>query len=82
MSGQLGQVTLDVAEGDALASLVGVLEQVGGQQLGTLDHTHGTVRRPGVTTCNQVRTTGVPVRMSTCVGRPLAVRSRTSASLQ
>jgi hypothetical protein len=42
MAGQLGEVTLDVAEGgDALASLVGVLEQVGGQQLSTLDHAHG-----------------------------------------
>ena len=45
MSGQLGQVTLDAAEGEALARL-GVAEQVGGQQLGTLDHTHGTDRRP------------------------------------
>ena len=47
MAGQLGEVTLDVAEGgDALASLVGVLEQVGGQQLGTLDHAHGENRGP------------------------------------
>ena len=46
MTGQLGQVTLDVVEGGALASLVGVLEQIGGQQLGTFDHAHGDDRRP------------------------------------
>lgn len=46
MVGQLGQVPLDVAEGDAVAVLVGVAEQVGGDQLGTLDHTHGHDRRP------------------------------------
>ena len=42
MAGQHGQVTLDVAEGDAVAILVGALEQIGGDQLGSLDDTHGT----------------------------------------
>ena len=46
MAGQLGQVTLDVAEGESRSSLLGVLEQVGGQQLGTLDHAHGENRGP------------------------------------
>ena len=41
MAGQLGQVALDVAEGDARAGLLGGGEQVGGEQLGTLDHAHG-----------------------------------------
>jgi len=33
MSGQLGRVTLDVAEGGALASLVGEVEDVAGNRL-------------------------------------------------
>jgi hypothetical protein len=47
MTGQLGQVTLDVAEGEPRSGLLGTLEHVGGNQLGTLDHTHGTDGRPG-----------------------------------
>jgi hypothetical protein len=47
MSGQLREVTLDVAEDDAPTILLGVAEQVGGDQLGTLDHAHGEDRRPG-----------------------------------
>ena len=46
MTCQLGWMTLDVAEGEALAGLLGVVEQVGGKQLGALDHVHGVDRRP------------------------------------
>ena len=45
MAGQLGEVTLDITERDARPVLVGVSEQVGGDQLGTLDHAHGVDRR-------------------------------------
>ncbi len=45
MVGQLGQVTLDVAEGDAVAVFVGVLEHLGGNQLGGFHDTHGTDHR-------------------------------------
>jgi hypothetical protein len=40
MAGQLGQMTLHVPEGQSRSGLVGVGEQVGGEQLGTLDHAH------------------------------------------
>ena len=46
MVGQLGQVPLDVAEGDAVAVFVGVLEHLGGNQLGGFHDTHGDDRRP------------------------------------
>ena len=46
MMGQLGDVTLDVAEGDAAAMLVGSLEQVGHDQLAGFHDTHGQDRRP------------------------------------
>jgi hypothetical protein len=46
MGGQLGQMTLHVAERESLTGLLGGGEQVGGKQLGTLDHTHGENRRP------------------------------------
>ena len=48
MAGQLGQVTLYVAEGEALADLRGEVEQVGGNQLGGLDHAHGVDCRPPI----------------------------------
>ena len=41
VSGQLGQVTLDVAVGEALAGLLGEVEDVAGNQLDGLDHAHG-----------------------------------------
>jgi hypothetical protein len=41
MNGQLGQVTLDVAEGEALAGLLGDVEDVAGNQLDGFDHAHG-----------------------------------------
>ena len=41
MSGQLGQVTLDVIESDALAGLLGKVEDGAGNQLDGLDHAHG-----------------------------------------
>ena len=40
-SGQLGQVTLDVAVGEALAGLLGEVEDVAGNQLDGFDHAHG-----------------------------------------
>jgi hypothetical protein len=46
MVGQPRQVSLDVTEGESAAGLLGVGEQVGGQQLCTLDHAHDTDRRP------------------------------------
>jgi hypothetical protein len=46
MAGQLGQVTLDVAVGEALASLVGEVEDVAGNQLDGFDHAHGVDCRP------------------------------------
>ena len=45
-SGQLGQVTLDVAVGEALAGLLGEVEDVAGNQLDGLDHAHGVDCRP------------------------------------
>ncbi len=39
--GQLGQVTLDAAVGEALAGLFGEVEDVAGHQLDGLDHAHG-----------------------------------------
>jgi hypothetical protein len=48
MAGQLGQVSLDVAEDDAAPVFVGALEQVRGQQLAGLDHAHGVDRRPAI----------------------------------
>ena len=48
MAGQLGQVTLDVAEGDALAGLLGEVEDVAGNQLDGLDHAHGVDCRPPI----------------------------------
>ena len=48
MSGQLGQVTLDVAEGEALAGLLGEVEDVAGNQLDGLDHAHGVDCRPPI----------------------------------
>ena len=44
MAGQLGPVPLDVAEGDALAVPLEGLEQVGRDQLGTLDDAHSLRR--------------------------------------
>ena len=41
MSGQLGQVTLDVAESEALVGLLGEVKDVAGNQLDGLDHAHG-----------------------------------------
>ena len=41
MASQLGQMVLDVAEGDALAGLVGEVEDAAGNQLDGLDHAHG-----------------------------------------
>jgi hypothetical protein len=41
VSGQLGQVTLDVAVGDALAGLLGEVEDVAGNQLDGLDSRTG-----------------------------------------
>ena len=46
MSGQLGQVALDVAEGQPLAGLLGDGEDGAGNQLDGLDHAHGVDRRP------------------------------------
>ena len=46
MSGQLGQVTLDVAEGEALAGLLGEVEDVAGNHLDGLDHAHRVGCRP------------------------------------
>ena len=46
MSGQLGQVTLDVAEGEALAGLLGEVEDMAGNQLdGLVLRTRRTVGR-------------------------------------
>jgi hypothetical protein len=45
MTSQLGQVALHVPEGEPNSGLLGVGEQVGGEQLGTLDHAHGENRR-------------------------------------
>ena len=45
MAAQLVQVVLDVAQGDLPAAGV---EHVEGEQLGGLDHAHGTDRRPAV----------------------------------
>ena len=58
MASQLGQMALDVAEGDALAGLVGEVEDVAGNQLDGLDHAHGV----------DCRATG------TCTGCPLSSR--------
>jgi hypothetical protein len=43
MAGQLGQIPLHVAEGDARAILVGSLEHIGGNDLGTLDDAHAQI---------------------------------------
>src|SRR6476469_897680 len=46
MSGQLGQVPLDVVEGEALAGLLGEVEDVAGNRLDGPDHAHGVDCRP------------------------------------
>ncbi len=46
MAGQLGQVTLDVAEGEALAGLLGHVEDLAGDQLDGLDLAHAVDCRP------------------------------------
>ena len=48
MRGQLGQVTLDAAEGEALAGLLGEVEDVAGNQLDGLDHAHAVDCRPPI----------------------------------
>lgn len=40
MTGELGQMALDVAEGEALAGLVGEGEDVAGNHHDGLDHAH------------------------------------------
>ena len=55
---QLGQVTLDVAEGEALAGLLGEGEDVARNQLDGLDHAHGVDCRPP--TAEGVEITFVP----------------------
>ena len=47
-SGQLGQVTLDGALGEALAGLLGEVDDLAGNQLDGLDHAHGVDCRPPI----------------------------------
>ncbi len=65
MAGQLREVALDVAVGDAQPALVGLAEQAGSNQLGGFDLAHGVDARPS----GRRRT----------AFRPLSVRSTISA---
>ena len=48
MAGQLGQMALDVAEGEPRAGLLSGGEHVGSNQLAGLDHAHATDRKPAL----------------------------------
>jgi hypothetical protein len=41
MTGQLGQMPLDIAQGEALPNLVGAFEDVAGNELDGPDYAHG-----------------------------------------
>ena len=67
MAGQLGQMALDVAEGEPRAGLLSGGEHVGSNQLAGLDHAHGTDRKPALPE-------GVAARVTTSSsGQPKAV---------
>ena len=78
MVGQLGQVTLDITERDAPASLLGVAEQVGGDLLGTLNDAHGPIVGRDLRRClrhhrNMLRHRCSQVSAEVDIGRPVTV---------